>query len=79
MWFRLIESARKLIICTKYHVNQINCKEGIGGGWIDPTTPPPPSSRVHVTFFVRLLAILGLRTLFIKYTRAMLSYIFNYR
>ena len=43
----LLKVQRKLIICTKYLVNRMNCVESSrGGGPIDP-----PSSSVRVAFF----------------------------
>ena len=49
----------KLVICTKFQVNRMNCVESRRGGPID--TPPP--SRLRVTIFSRRLLGLNPRSI----------------
>ena len=62
----------KLIICAKYHVNQMTCVESRRGP-IDP--PPPLSVCVHVTiiFFSRLLGLRSSNQVLYNFTKSILS------
>ena len=40
----------KLVICTEFQVNRMNCVEVEEGGGAR-LTPPPPPSRLRVTIF----------------------------
>ena len=55
----------KLVICTKFQVNRMNCVESRRGGG-GPIDPPPPS-RLRVTIFSRRL--LGLYS-FLSYPQS---------